>query len=112
MCKALKDYVELQCPLVVQGTVVTTGVQGERGPENSDVHWLIIYRFNWLLEICFVKYHISEDRLSIVESSGGVETLRNVSAYHEPAWHFDGKFANDQGHVRANVQRAPGHDHF
>ena len=26
---------------------------------------------------------------SIVESSGGVEALRNVSAYHEPAWHFE-----------------------
>ena len=61
--------------------------------------------------MCFVKYHVSEDRSSIVESSGGVETLRNVSAYHEPAWHFDGKFVNGQGHVRANVQRVPGHGH-
>ena len=62
--------------------------------------------------MCFVKYHVSEDRSSIVELSGGVQTLRNVSAYHEPAWHFDGKFGNGQGHVRANIQRAPGHGHF
>ena len=38
--------------------------------------------------------------------------LRNVSAYHEPAWHFDGKFVNVQGHVRANVYIAAGHGHF
>ena len=49
---------------------------------------------------------------SIVESSGGVEALRNVSAYHEPAWHFDGKFFNGQGHVRANVHTALSHGHF
>ena len=62
--------------------------------------------------MCFVKYHISEDKSSIVESSGGVETLRNVSVYHEPAWHFDGKFVNGHRHVKANVQRASGHGHF
>ena len=56
-----------------------------------------------------VKYHVSEDRSSIVELSEGVETLRNVSAYHEPAWHFHAKFGNGQGHKRANVQRATGH---
>ena len=59
----------------------------------------------------FVKYHVSEDRSSIVESSGGVQTLRNVSAYHEPAWHFDAKCVNGQRHVSANVQKAPGHGH-
>ena len=36
-------------------------------------------------KMCCVNYHVSEDRLSIVESSGGVQTIRNVSAYHEPA---------------------------
>ena len=61
--------------------------------------------------MCFVKYHVSEDRSSIAESSGGVQTLRNVNAYHEPTWHFDGKFVDGQGHVRTNVQRAPGHGH-
>ena len=62
--------------------------------------------------ICFVKYHLSEDRSSIVESSGGVQTLRNVSAYHKPAWNFDAKLVNGQGHIRANVQKAPAHGHF
>ena len=62
--------------------------------------------------MCFVKYHVSEDKSSIVESSGGVQTLRNVSAYHEPAWHFDAKFVDRQGHVRANVQKATGRGHF
>ena len=41
-----------------------------------------------------------------------MQTLRNVSAYHEPAWHFDAKFVNGQRHVRANVQKAPDHGHF
>ena len=62
--------------------------------------------------MCFVKYRVSEDRSSIVESSGGVQTLRNVSAHHELPWHFDAKFFNGQGHVRANVQKATGHGHF
>ena len=57
--------------------------------------------------MCSVKYHVSEDKSSLVESSGGVQTLRNVSAYHEPAWHFDAKT-----YTRANVQKAPGHGHF
>ena len=58
------------------------------------------------------KFALSEDRLSIIESSGGVQMLRNVTAYHEPAWNFDAKFDNGQGHVRANVQKTPGHGHF
>ena len=49
---------------------------------------------------------------SIIELSGGVETLRNVSAYHKPAWHFDAKFVDGQGHEMANVQKATGHGHF
>ena len=40
-----------------------------------------------------------------------MQTLRNVSAYHESAWHFDAKFVNGQEHVRANVQKATGHGH-
>ena len=63
-------------------------------------------------KMCFVKYHVSEDKSSIAESSGGVQTLRNVSAYHEPACHFDAKFVDRQAHTRANVQKAPGHGHF
>ena len=62
--------------------------------------------------MCFIKYHVSEDRSSIVELSGGVGMLRSVSTYHEPVWHFDAKFVDGQGHEMANVQKAPGHGHF
>ena len=44
--------------------------------------------------------------------SVGVQTLRNVSAYHEPAWHFDAKFVDGQAHTRANVQKTSRHEHF
>ena len=54
-------------------------------------------------KMCFVKFHVSEDKSSIVESSVGVQTLRNVSAYNEPTWHFDAKFVDKQEHTRANV---------
>ena len=47
-------------------------------------------------KMCLVKHHISEDKSSIIESSGGVQTLHNVSPYHEPAWHFDAKFVDRQ----------------
>ena len=49
---------------------------------------------------------------SIIELSGGMGTLRNVSAYHEPACHFDAKFVNGHGDEMANVQKATGHGHF
>ena len=39
-------------------------------------------------------------------------TLRNVNAYHEPAWHFVAKFVDGQAHEMANVQKATGHGHF
>ena len=60
----------------------------------------------------FIKYHVSVDRSSIIELVGGVRTLRCVSAYHEPAWHFDIKFANGDGHEMARVQKATDHGHF
>ena len=63
-------------------------------------------------KMCFVKYHVSEDKSSVVESFGGVQTLRNVSAYHEPAWHFDAKFVDRQAHTTASVQKASCHGHF
>ena len=53
-------------------------------------------------KMCFVKYHVSEDKSSIVESSGGVQTLRNVSAYNEPTWHFDAKFVDKQEHTESS----------
>ena len=93
------------------------GVKGEKviQDDNSDVlsvlaNYLLIQQATRYGEkMCFVKYHVSEDRSSIAEWSGGVDTLRNVSAYHKPAWHFDAKFVNGQGHERANVQKATGH---
>ena len=55
---------------------------------------------------------VSEDRSCIVEMSGGVGTLRYVGSYHEPAWHFDAKFVNGQGHEIANVEKATGRGHI
>ena len=43
---------------------------------------------------------------------GGVQTLRNVRACKETAWHFDVQFIDKQGHPKANVQKASGHGHF
>ena len=51
-----------------------------------------------------VKKNASDDKSSIVESSGGVQMLLNVSAYNEPAWHFDAKFVDRQAHTRAKPQ--------
>ena len=67
-----------------------SGERGERGiqGDTSDVlsvlgnHLPIQLATRYGENMYFVKYHISEDKSSIVESSGGVQTLRNVSAYH------------------------------
>ena len=48
-------------------------------------------------QMCFIKYHVSEDRSSIVEFSWWCEPLRCVSAYHEAAGHLDAKFGNGEG---------------
>ena len=88
------------------------GERGEKGSQGdaSDVlsvlanHVPIQLATRYGEKICFVKYLVSEDKSSNVESSGGVQTLRNVSAYHEPTWHFDAAFVDGQGHVKANVQ--------
>ena len=63
-------------------------------------------------KMCFIKYHVSEDRSRIVEFAGGVGRLRCVNGYHEPACHFDAKFVNGEGHEMANVQKVTGHGHF
>ena len=60
--------------------------------------------------MCFTKYNVSEDRMSIIKLSEGVGTLRSVSTYHKPTWHFDAKFVSGQGHEMANVQKATGHE--
>ena len=62
--------------------------------------------------MCFVKYHVSEAQSSVVRISGGVQTLRNVSAYNERTWHFDAQFLDKPGHTKANLQKASGHGHF
>ena len=59
-----------------------------------------------------MKFHVSEDRSSIIELPGGVGVLLSVSANHEPAWHFDAIFGSGEGHEMANVQKATGHGHF
>ena len=56
--------------------------------------------------------HVSEDESSVMRMTGGVQTLRNVSAYKEPAWHFDAQFVDKQGHAKAKVQIASGHGQF
>ena len=103
--KGLRGIAGIQGPLGVQGPVGTTGdVKGEKGiqDDNSDVLSVLADHpptGDWVWrKMCFVKYHVSEDKSSIVESSGGVETLSNGSTYHKPVWHFDAKFVNGQGH--------------
>ena len=55
-------------------------------------------------KMCLIKYHVSEDRSSIIELSGGVETLRSVSAYYEPVCILVLNLSN--------VQKASGHGHY
>ena len=100
------------------GTQCLVGVQGDRGERGekdiqgdpSDVFSVLAAHIPIQLakrygeKLCFVKYHVSEDKSSIVESSGGVQTLRNVSAYYEPACHFDAIFVSRYVPKRANVQ--------
>ena len=98
-------------------------MKGEKGTQgdNSNVFNSSVLTDNlpiqfasWYGEkMCFIKYHVSEVKSSIIELSGGVGTLRNVSAYHKPACHFfNAKSVDVQGHEMANVQKATGHGHF
>ena len=109
----------------VQGAKGDRGEQGERDVkgekgiqgDNSNVLSVLVEHLPIQLatrygeKMCFPKYHVSEDRSSITELAGGVGTLRSVSAYHKPAWHFDAKFVNGQGHEMANVQKTTVHGH-
>ena len=96
------------------------GAKGEKGiqGDNSNVLSVLAEHLptqpatRYGEEMCFTKYHVSEDRSCIVELSRGVGTLRFVSAYHEPACHFDAKFVSGQGHEMSNVQISTGHGHF
>ena len=96
------------------------GPDGSKGPvgDTSDVlsvlasHLPIQLAKRYGEKLCFVKYHVSEDKSSIVESSGGLQTLRNVSAYNEPTRYFDAQFVDKQEHTREKVQKASGHGRF
>ena len=99
------------------------GLRGERGEkgvqgDTSDAlsvlsaHLPIQLAKRYGEKMCFVKYHVTEDQSNIVRLHGGVQTLRNVSAYKEPTWHFDAQFVDKQEHTRADVQKASGHGHF
>ena len=98
-----------ECPPGLQGFVGDQGERGERGQRGergekgvqgdvSDVlsvlatHLRIQLAERYGEKICFVKYHVSEDQSSVVRMTGGVQTLRNVSAYNEPTWHFVAQF--------------------
>ena len=113
-----------------QGSVGAKGERGERGErdvkrekgiqgEYSDAlsvlaeHLPIQLATRYGEKMCFDKYHVSEDRSSILElSCGGAGTLHNVSVYREPMCHFDAKFVNGQGYEMANVQKDTGHGHL
>ena len=107
----------------LQGERGEHGQRGERGEKGvqsaaSDVlsvlaaHLPIQLAERYGEKMCFVKYHVSEDQSSVVRMTGGAQTLRNVSAYNEPTWHFDAQFVDKQGHAKANVQKASQHGHF
>ena len=116
----------------IKGSVVVKrakGVRGERGEHgakrdkgihgtNSNVldvlaeHLPIQLATRYGAKMCFIKYHVSEDSSSIVELARGVGTLHCVSAYHEPAWHFDAKFVDGEIHEMANVNKATGYGYF
>ena len=95
-------------------------MKGEKGiqGDNSNVlsvlsgHIPILLATRYGERMCIVEYHVSEDRSSIIELSGDVGTLRNVSAYHERDWHFNSKFVDGKWHEMANVLKATGHGHF
>ena len=96
------------------------GERGEQGVQGDTSNVLSVLAAHLPIQLaerygekmCFVKYHVSEDESSIVRMTGGVQTLRNVSAYNEPTWHFDAQFVDKQGHAKAKVQIDSGHGHF
>ena len=116
-------------PPGIQGIVGDQGERGEHGQrgergekgvqgDTSDIlsvlaaHLPIQLRERYGEKMCFVKYHVSVDQSSVVRMVGGVQTLRNGSAYKEPSWHFDAQSIGKQGHAKAKVQKASGHGHF
>ena len=78
------------------------GIQGDKSDVLSVLadHLPIQLATRYGETMCFIKYHVSEYRSSIIELSGGVGTLRSVRVYHEPVWHFDAKFVDGHGHEK------------
>ena len=110
MKKAIRGW---EGPPGIQGLVGDQGERGERGQRGergekcaqsdaSDVlsvlatHLPIQLAERYGEKMCFVKYHVSEDESSVMRMTGGMQTLRNISAYKESTWHFDVQFIDKQ----------------
>ena len=95
-----------------KGVQAAKGDRGERGECGVKGEKGIQLATRYGEKMRFIKYHVSDDRSSIVELAGGVGTPRCVSAYQEPAWHFDAKSVSGQRHEMANVQKSTCLGHF
>ena len=110
-CLGFKVFLEIKVNEASVDSVVNEEKKGVQG-DASDVlsvlatHLPIQLAERYGEKMCFVKYHVSEDESSVVRMTGGVQTLRNVGAYKEPACHFDAQFVDKQGHAKAKVQKA------
>ena len=105
----------IQVLVGVQGDRDERGERGERGEnglpgDTSNFLSVLVAHIPIQLakrygeKMCFVNYHVSEDKSSIVESSGAVQTLRNANAYNERTWHFDAKFFDKQEQTYRKLQ--------
>ena len=86
---AFKVLLEIKGIAVSRGSVASEGKKGVQGDTSDFLRVLdallpIQRGKRYGEKMGFVKYHVSEDLSSIVKSHGGVQTLRNVSAYNEP----------------------------
>ena len=78
------------------------GVKGENDIEGDKSNVLDVMAKHLPIQLAtryFIKYHVSEDRSRNIELVGGVDTLRCVSVFHEPAWHFDAKSVDAEGRL-------------
>ena len=80
-------------------------MKGEKGIRVLAEHLPIQLVTRCAEKMWLIKYHVSGNRSSIAELDGGVDALRCVCAYHECTWHFNAKFVDDEGRVRANLQK-------
>ena len=98
------------------------GERGEKGVQSNTSNVLSVLAVHLQIQLakrygekmCFVKYHVSEDQSSVVRMTGGEQTLRNVSAYNEPTWHFDAQFVDKQAKdmQRQTCRKLQGMDTF